>query len=233
MSLYSLQFIFGTSILESRGLNILIDNFPYLMEGALITLKITALSVGFGMVIGLFLGLFKLSSNKLINLLASAYIDLFRGTPLFVQVLLFYFGVLPLVMDDVTAFQAAVITCSLNSGAYIAEIVRAGIQAVDKGQMEAARSLGMNYPQAMWYVILPQAYKIVIPPLINEFIMLLKDTSIVSIIAAEELTQRGRIIYSVTYEATWVWGGVALIYFVMTKALSILGEYTERRLASS
>ena len=144
----------------------------------------------------------------------------------------FTFGILPLVMGDVTAFQAAVITCSLNSGAYIAEIVRAGIQAVDKGQMEAARSLGMNYVQAMWYVILPQAYKIVIPPLINEFIMLLKDTSIVSIIAAEELTQRGRIIYSVTYEATWVWGGVALIYFVMTKVLSILGDYTERRLAS-
>ena len=91
MSLYSLQFIFGASILESRGLNILIDNFPYLMEGALITLKITALSVGFGMIIGLFLGLFKLSSNKLIYYFASAYIDLFRGTPLFVQVLLFYF----------------------------------------------------------------------------------------------------------------------------------------------
>ncbi len=232
MSFDSLQCIFGLGILEIRGLNILINNFPSLMGGALITLKITALSVGFGMILGLFLGLFKLSKNKLINGLAGIYIDVFRGTPLFVQVLLFYFGILPLFMDNVTAFQAAVITCSLNSGAYIAEIVRAGIQAVDKGQMEAAQSLGMNYPQAMWYVILPQAYKIVIPPLINEFIMLLKDTSIVSIIAAGELTERGRILYSVTYEATWIWGGVALIYFVMTKVLSVIGDYTERRLAS-
>lgn len=232
MSLYSLQFIFGANIFESRGFTILINNLPNLMEGALITLKITALSVGFGMILGLFLGLFKLSSNRLVNYIAGAYIDVFRGTPLFVQVLLFYFGILPMFMDDVTAFQAAVITCSLNSGAYIAEIVRAGIQAVDKGQMEAANSLGMNYPQAMWLVILPQAYKIVIPPLINEFIMLLKDTSIVSIIAAGELTERGRILYAGTYEATWVWGGVALIYFVMTKVLSVVGEYTERRLAS-
>lgn len=232
MSLYSLQQIFGLAIFESRGFNILINNFPSLMGGAYVTLKITALSVGFGLILGLFLGLFKLSKNRLVNGIANIYIDLFRGTPLFVQVLLFYFGILPLFIDNVTTFQAAVITCSLNSGAYIAEIVRAGIEAVDKGQMEAAQSLGMNYPKAMWYVILPQAFKIVIPPLINEFIMLLKDTSIVSIIAAGELTEKGRILYSVTYEATWVWGGVALIYFVMTKVLSIVGDYTERRLAA-
>ncbi len=228
----SLTLVFAANFLDGRGLNVLIDYFPYFMGGALVTLKITALSVGCGMLLGLFLGLFKLSNNKLLYYFSTLYIDIFRGTPLFVQALLFYFGILPAVMGEVTAMQAAIITCSLNSGAYIAEIVRAGIQAVEQGQMEAAQSLGMNYRQAMVLVILPQAYKIVIPPLINEFIMLLKDTSIMSIIAAEELTQRGRIAYSVTYEATWIWGGIALIYFVMTKVLSILGEYTERRLAS-
>jgi glutamine transport system permease protein len=127
---------------------------------------------------------------------------------------------------------AAIVACSLNSAAYVAEIIRAGIQAVDKGQMEAARSLGMTNRQAMVYVILPQAFKIVIPPMINEFIMLLKDTSLVSVIAAEELTHRGKLLYSTTYEAVWIWGAVCVIYLIMTKILSILGDYVERRLAT-
>ncbi len=232
----ALNIITGTSIydyfMSIRGYVVLSSHLLYLLEGALLTLKITALSVAFGMLLGLFFGLFKLSSSRIMRFFAAVYIDFFRGTPLFVQILLMYFGVLPLIMDKPSPFEAAVITCSLNSGAYIAEIVRAGIQAVDKGQMEAARSLGMNYPQAMLLVILPQAYKIVIPPLINEFIMLLKDTSLVSAIAAEELTQRGRLVYSTYYEAVWVWGGVALIYLVMTKILSVLGDYAERRLAT-
>ncbi|NLB53309.1 MAG: amino acid ABC transporter permease [Syntrophomonadaceae bacterium] len=236
MSVTALNIITNTGIIDYltsiRGYVVLTSHLLYLLEGALLTLKITALSVFFGMILGLIFGLFKLSGSRILRFIAAIYIDFFRGTPLFVQILLMYFGVLPLIMDKPSPFEAAVITCSINSGAYIAEIVRAGIQAVDKGQMEAARSLGMNYPQAMWMVILPQAYKIVIPPLINEFIMLLKDTSLVSAIAAEELTQRGRLVYSTYYEAVWVWGGVAMIYLVMTKVLSILGEYTERRLAT-
>ncbi len=231
-----LNVITGMSIYEYlmdiRGFVILTSHLGYLLEGALLTLKITALSVAFGMLLGLIFGLFKMSGSRMLRFIAAIYIDFFRGTPLFVQILLMYFGVLPLIMDKPSPIEAAVITCSLNSGAYIAEIVRAGIQAVDKGQMEAARSLGMNQVQAMWMVILPQAYKIVIPPLINEFIMLLKDTSLVSTIAAEELTQRGRLVYSTYYEAVWVWGGVAVIYLIMTKVLSILGDYAERRLAT-
>lgn len=236
MSVTALNIITNTGFIDYltsiRGYVVLTSHLLYLLEGALLTLKITALSVFFGMILGLIFGLFKISGSRILRLIAAIYIDFFRGTPLFVQILLMYFGILPLIMDKPSPFEAAVITCSINSGAYIAEIVRAGIQAVDKGQMEAARSLGMNYPQAMWMVILPQAYKIVIPPLINEFIMLLKDTSLVSAIAAEELTQRGRLVYSTYYEAVWVWGGVAMIYLVMTKALSILGDYTERRLAT-
>jgi polar amino acid transport system permease protein len=229
------QWIFANSIsdyfMAINGFKVVSTHLGYFLEGALLTLEITVLTVLFGMVLGLMAGLFKMSSSKILYAIATAYIDFFRGTPLFVQILLLYFGVLPLIFDA-GPFTAAVIACSLNSGAYIAEIVRAGIQAVDKGQMEAARSLGMTKRQAMTYVILPQAYKIVIPPLINEFIAVLKDTSLVAVISAEELTLRGKLLYSTTFEAAWIWGTVALIYFIMTKLLSVLGDYAERRLAT-
>jgi polar amino acid transport system permease protein len=220
------------SILAINGLQVVISHFPYLLEGAALTLKITVLSVLFGMVLGLIAGLFKLSKNRILYFVATAYIDFFRGTPLFVQILLLYFGVLPFIIKTDSPFVAAVIACSLNCGAYTAEIVRAGIQAVDRGQMEAARSLGMNTRQAMTHVILPQAYKIVIPPLLNEFIAVLKDTSLVAVISAEELTMRGKLLYSTYFEAAWIWGTVAIMYFMMTKLLAILGDFIERRMAT-
>ena len=218
-------------ILDAHGFQIVSQNMGNFLHGTLLTLEITALSVLFGMFLGLLAALLKMSRYKVLSIPGVIYIDFFRGTPLFVQILLFYFGILPLVFDA-SSFQAAVIVCSLNSGAYIAEIVRAGIQAVDKGQMEAARSLGMNNRQAMWHVILPQAYKVVIPPMVNEFIAMLKDTSLVAVIGAEELTHSGRILVSVTYEAAWIWGTVALIYLLLTRVLSMLGDYLERRLAT-
>ncbi|ABI68381.1 amino acid ABC transporter permease [Syntrophomonas wolfei] len=218
-------------VLDSNGFQVVSHNMGHLMKGTLLTLEITALSVAFGMFLGLLAALLKMSPYKILAIPGIVYIDFFRGTPLFVQILLFYFGILPLVFDA-TSFQAAVIVCSLNSGAYIAEIVRAGIQAVDRGQTEAARSLGMNNRQAMWYVILPQAYKIVIPPMINEFIAMLKDTSLVAVIGAQELTHQGRILVSVTYEAAWIWGTVALFYLLLTRLLSMLGDYLEKRLAT-
>lgn len=219
------------SLLAINGLKVVLKNISYLLEGALLTLEITTLSVVIGMLLGLIAGLFKLAKNRILYGIATAYIDFFRGTPLFVQILLLYFGILPLFMDA-GPFIAAVIACSLNAGAYIAEIVRAGIQAVDRGQMEAARSLGMTNRQAMTHVILPQAYKIVIPPLLNEFIAVLKDTSLVAVISAEELTMRGKLLYSTYFEAAWIWGTVAIIYFIMTKLLAILGDYVERRMAT-
>ncbi len=218
-------------ILDAHGFQIVSQNMGNFLHGTLLTLEITALSVLFGMFLGLLAALLKMSRYKVLSIPGVIYIDFFRGTPLFVQILLFYFGILPLVFDA-SSFQAAVIVCSLNSGAYIAEIVRAGIQAVEKGQMEAARSLGMNNRQAMWHVILPQAYKVVIPPMVNEFIAMLKDTSLVAVIGAEELTHSGRILVSVTYEAAWIWGTVALIYLLLTRVLSMLGDYLERRLAT-
>lgn len=227
--IYGSNYIDG--LLAINGLQVVTNNMGYLLEGAVLTLQITTLSVIFGMLLGLITGLLKMSKNRLFSTVASAYIDFFRGTPLFVQILLLYFGILPLFMDA-GPFLAAVIACSLNCGAYTAEIVRAGIQAVDRGQAEAARSLGMNNRQAMTYVILPQAYKIVIPPLLNESIAVLKDTSLVAIISAEELTLRGKLLYSTYFEAAWIWGTVALIYFIMTKTLALVGDYIERRMAT-
>lgn len=230
-----LEFIYAntfiTSLFEINGFKVLINNLSFLLEGAILTIKITVISIAFGMIIGLVTGLFRVSSSKILYYIATIFIDFFRGTPFLVQIFLIYFGILPIFFDNVSAIIAAIVACSLNSGAYIAEIVRAGIQAVDKGQMEAAQSLGMNKYQSMWHIILPQAYKIVIPPLINEFIMLLKDTALVSVIAAEELTHRGKMIVSTTYEAAWIWGGVAIIYLIMTKTLAVAGEKIERRLA--
>lgn len=230
-----IQLIFGVNFIDSllaiNGLQVVSKNLPYFMEGALLTLEITVLSVLFGMVLGLITGLFKLSKNRILFGFATAYIDFFRGTPLYVQILLLYFGVLPMFIEA-GPFLAAVIACSLNCGAYTAEIVRAGIQAVDRGQTEAARSLGMTNRQAMSYVILPQAYKIVIPPLLNEFIAVLKDTSLVAAISAEELTMRGTLVYSTYFEAAWIWGTIAGMYFIMTKTLALIGDYIERRMAT-
>ncbi len=229
------EWIFGTMILdklnEIHGFQVVVNNLPNFGMGALLTLEITVFSIVIGMVLGLLAALGRMSKVKVINSIAVAYIDFFRGTPLFVQILLLYFGIIPLIFDA-TPVQAAIIACGLNSGAYVAEIVRAGIQAVDRGQMEAARSLGMTQGQAMINIIFPQAFKIVIPPLINEFIMLLKDTSLVSAISVPELTHTGKMLYASTYEAVWVWGAVCVFYFIMTKALSILGDWTERRLAT-
>lgn len=231
MGLSTLQSIFGFNLMDIHGLRVVVENLPVFLEGAGLTLEITTLSVFFGMVLGLIAALLKMTKIKPLQILAIAYIDFFRGTPLFVQLLLLYFGILPMVGINGN-LAAAIIACSLNSGAYVAEIVRAGIQAVDRGQMEAARSLGMTQGQAMRYIILPQAYKIVIPPLINEFVMLLKDTSLVAAISVPELTCKGKLLYSVTYEPAWVWGAVCIIYFILTKIISMLGDYAERRLAT-
>lgn len=231
-----IPYTFGFNIIQNlmniHGFEVVAYNFPSFLVGALITLELTALAVAFGMILGLLAGLAKLAPQyKITYGIATLYIDFFRGTPLFVQILLLYFGILP-IFGEIGAFASAVIACSLNSGAYIAEIVRAGIQAIDKGQAEAGRSLGMNKIQTMWYIILPQAYKVVIPPLINEFIAMLKDTSLVSIISVSELTLRGKLIYASSYEPAWVWGTVAIIYFIMTKLLAMFGDYMERRLAT-
>lgn len=206
---------------------------PSLLIGAADTIQITVLSVGLGLIIGVFVGLARMSRNKLIFGPATAYVDFMRGTPLLVQIFIVYFGIPELTGVDLSSMTAAVLACGINSGAYVAEIVRSGIQAVDRGQMEAARSLGMNYAQAMRYIIFPQAFKIIIPPMGNEFIMMLKDTSLVSAIAVEELTRKGQLAIAVTYQSFAIWTGVALCYLIMTMTIARLFDYVERRLGVS
>ncbi|MGE5423079.1 MAG: amino acid ABC transporter permease [Ignavibacteriales bacterium] len=210
-----------------------IDVFPSLIVGAKLTLLLTALSVAIGTAIGLFMGLFKMSANPLLRGFSIAYIDFFRGTPLLVQIFLWYFGILPLIFGTVDPFFAGVVACSVNCGAYTAEIVRAGIQSIDKGQMEAAMSLGLNYRQAMQYIILPQAFKVMIPPLINEFIAIMKDTCLVSAIAVEELFRKGQLYVATSWQPFWIYTEVAIMYLILYLVIANLGAYIERRLQTS
>ncbi len=179
--------------------DLVVTSFPLLLLGAGVTIKITVMSVALGVLIGLFVGIARICRVKPLRFLAAVYVDFFRGTPLLVQIFLFYFAVPVITGQRIDPYVAAVGSCGINSGAYVAEIVRAGIQSIDEGQMEAGRSLGMTWVQTMRYIIVPQAIKRVIPPLGNEFIALLKDSSLVSVIGFEELTRRGQLIIAKTY----------------------------------
>lgn len=202
---------------------------PLLLTGAAVTVQITALSVLLGILIGLFVGVARISTYRAVNLLAAVYVDFLRGTPLLVQIFLVYFALPVVTGQRIDPFIAAIAACSINSSAYVAEIFRAGIQSIDAGQMEAGRSLGMTWMQTMRYIIIPQAARRVIPPLGNEFIALLKDSSLVSVIGFEELTRRGQLIIARTYASLEIWICVAIIYLVMTVSISRLVAWLERR----
>lgn len=208
---------------------LIVRSFSLLLAGAAVTVQITALSVGFGLLIGMFVGMARLSKLLPVRAAAAVYVDFIRGTPLLVQIFLIYFALPILLGARIDPFVAAITACSINSGAYVAEIFRAGIQSIDKGQMEAGRSLGMTWPQTMRHIILPQAFKRVIPPLGNEFIAMLKDSSLVSVIGFEELTRRGQLIIARTYGSFEIWLTVAFIYLLMTFTISRLVDYLERR----
>ncbi|MBR1885573.1 MAG: amino acid ABC transporter permease [Schwartzia sp.] len=202
---------------------------PLLLTGAGVTVQITALSVLLGIVIGLFVGIARISTYRVVHLTAAVYVDFLRGTPLLVQIFLVYFALPVVTGQRIDPFFAAIAACSINSSAYVAEIFRAGIQSIDEGQMEAGRSLGMTWVQTMRYIIVPQAARRVIPPLGNEFIALLKDSSLVSVIGFEELTRRGQLIIARTYASLEIWLCVAIIYLVMTVSISRLVAWLERR----
>jgi len=211
------------------NLDLITESLPLLLKGAAVTVEITALSVGLGLIIGVIVGIARLSNNRIIRTLAGIYVDFIRGTPLLVQIFLVYFALPQLIGMRIDPFIAAVAACSINSGAYVAEIFRGGIQSIDPGQGEAARALGLNWFQSMRFVIMPQAFKRILPPLGNEFITMLKDSSLVSVIGFEELTRTGQLIISRTYAAFEIWIAVAIIYLVMTIAISRLVAYLEKR----
>ncbi|WP_314825912.1 amino acid ABC transporter permease [Selenomonas noxia] len=210
-------------------MDLVFNSFPLLLIGAGVTIQITVLSTAIGFVIGLIVGVARISHVRLLRMLAEVYVEFFRGTPLLVQIFLFYFALPVLTGQRIDPFIAAISACGINSGAYVAEIFRAGIQSVDDGQMEAGRSLGMTWMQTMRYIIVPQAFKRVIPPLGNEFIAMLKDSSLVSVIGFEELTRRGQLIIAKTYGSFEIWMSVAVIYLVMTLTISRFVAYLERR----
>ena len=232
------------------------EYMPLFIGGMQMTLGITVIAVVLGTVIGLLMGMARLAEAKygwkryvlryLVRLPATLYVTFFRGTPLFVQILLIHFALMPALVhpsdgllisgelardirQNYGAFLSGLVALTLNAGAYITEIFRAGIQSIDKGQIEAARSLGLSYQQAMRYVILPQAFRRMLPPLANEFITLLKDSSLLSAIAVAELAYVQRTIsgrYSVYEEPLYT---IALIYLVMTIGLSWFFSWLEKR----
>ena len=216
----------------SFNFDLVVNSFPLLLLGAGVTIKITAMSVAVGVIIGLFVGIARICRVRPLEWLAAVYVDFFRGTPLLVQIFLVYFALPVITGQRIDPYIAAIGACGINSGAYVAEIFRAGIQSIDNGQMEAGRSLGMTWGQTMRYIIVPQAFKRVIPPLGNEFIALLKDSSLVSVIGFEELTRRGQLIIAKTYGSLEIWISVAIVYLVMTLTISRFVAYLEKRFAT-
>lgn len=219
----------------NQSLGFMLDALPTLLQGTLITLQLTVFTILLGSLGGILLGIGRLSQFGPLRLLARVYIDFFRGTPLLVQLFMIYFGVPALfkslgIVFSFDQWTAAILGLSLNSAAYLAEIVRAGIQSVESGQKEASESLGLSPNQTMRYVIFPQALRRMVPPLGNEFITLIKDTSLVAIIGYQELFRQGQLIIARNFRAFEIWFTVALIYLALTAIASQAFTLLERRL---
>ena len=212
------------------------NRWKYILNGLGVTLRVTLFAVLIGIAIGFIVAIIrstyeKMGKLKILNFFANIYLTVIRGTPVVVQLLIIYFVIFGSVRID--KVLVAVIAFGINSGAYVAEIVRGGIMSIDPGQMEAGRSLGFNYIQTMWHIIIPQAFKNVLPALGNEFIVLLKETSVAGYIALEDLTKGGDIIRSQTYSPFMPLLTVAAIYLAIVMLLSFLLKQLERRLRNS
>lgn len=205
---------------------------PSLLKGASVTLWLTAASVSVGFLIGSFMGIMASGVNKPLKIISTVYINVIRGTPLLVQIFLVYFGIPPLLGISMPSNIAAILALSLNSGAYVGEIVRGGIVSVDRGQYEASFSLGMNRKFTMLHVIFPQAFRRIVPMLGNEFIAMLKDSSLVAVISMEELLRKGQLAVSRTFRPFEIYIVITLMYLVMTYGISILVKWSERRLTT-
>jgi polar amino acid transport system permease protein len=207
--------------------------YMFFLTGAKNTIEISIFTVLLGVIFGTFLALMRISRYKLLKAVATAYIEFMRGTPILVQLYIIYYA-LPVVLGiKLPEFFAGVVTLSINSAAYVAEIIRAGIQSVDKGQMEAARSLGMSHKMAMRYIIIPQAFKNILPALGNEFVVLIKESSIVSVIGIKELMYNADTVRGNTFMPFAPLIVAAIMYFVMTFILSKLVGKVERGMRAS
>jgi glutamine transport system permease protein len=211
--------------------NVVLETFPLLLSGVKLTVIITVCGLLFGFVLGATVGLMKLSRNLPVRKLAGAYVEAIRVTPLIVQVMFLYFGVPMAVGMRIRPVTAGIIAIAVNSGAYIAEIVRGAVQSIDPGQIEAGRSIGLTRTQTMRYIIWPQAFRRMIPPLGNQFIISLKDTSLLVVIGVAELTRVGQEIIAVNFRAFEVWLTVGVVYLMMTLTIARLLRLAEDRLA--
>ncbi|AJG99704.1 amino acid ABC transporter permease [Clostridium beijerinckii] len=207
------------------------DSLPSLLSGLSVTIEVAVISLILAVIFGIILGIFSISTSKILKCISTIYIYIVRGTPLMVQALFLYFGVGQAFGIRFDPIVAGVITLTVNATAYMAEIFRGGIQAVDNGQMEAARSLGLNYSKAMRKVILPQAVKIMIPSILNQFIVTLKDTSILTVISIRELTSSGQIIIARNFKALQMYAIVACMYFIVITVLTLISSYIERKIS--
>ncbi len=214
---------------------IIVRALPALLTGGLITLQLTILSIILGLIGGSLIGIARLASSMPIRWLARAYVDFFRGTPLLVQIFMIYFGIPPILQGlglpfRFDQFSASILALTLNSSAYIAEIVRAGIQSIDKGQTEAGESLGLGERETMRHIIFPQALRRMLPPLGNEFIAMLKDTSLVAVIGFEDLFRKGQLIVAENYQPFAIYAAVALVYLCLTLISSQAFSWLETRM---
>lgn len=211
-------------------IELFIQCLPSLAQGLKMTLIMAVSSLFFAFWLGLLLAIMSLSSFKILRLIYTVYVYIIRGIPVMIFGLFLFFGVGALLGIKFDPMIASIITLTVNASAYLAEIFRGGIKAVDKGQVEASRSLGLSYFKTMRLVVIPQAIKIMIPPIINQFISTLKDTSILSVISVRELTMNAQIIIARTYKPFEVYAFAALMYLVVIVALSLLANYVERKL---
>ena len=210
-------------------MDVMMNALPYLIDGLKVTLYIFIIAVILGFIIGLFIALMRLSRLKPLNWIGVIYVDAIRGTPFIVQLFFIYFGLNTIPWISFDNMTAGIVTVAINAGAYFAEIIRAGIQSIDKGQTEAARSLGMSSIQNMTHIILPQAFRRMLPTITNQSIISLKDTSLLSIIGIADLTQRGQVQQAATYEAFKIWLLVGVMYFIIIYLLTLLANFVERR----
>ena len=207
------------------------ESLPMLLQGLGLTLQLSAVSLVIAMVLGLLASLMGMSKVKILQLINKAYVAIIRGTPLLVQAFFIYFGVTGALGIKMSAFTAGVIALSLNAGGYLSEIFRGGIQAVDPGQTEAARSLGLTQAQTLRRVVIPQAIRICIPSVVNQWCITIKDTSIICVIGLAELTRMGQQIIARTYQSFEVWIMVGILYFLVIYLLTVLARYVEKKVS--
>ena len=211
--------------------DIIAKSIPLLAEGIVVTLQVSAIAAVLGLLLGVICGLGALSSSRPVRWLVTAYVDFIRGTPLLIQIFLVFFA-LPMVGIRFDEFWAGVIALSLNAAAFVAEVVRGGVGSIEKGQTEAAKAIGMRHSQILVFILLPQAYRQMVPPLTNELISLVKNSSLLSVISVYELTRAGQAIISVHFVPFEIYTLLALYYYALIKALSWLSIQLERRLPS-